>query len=139
MFINIINKENTCPTFKHPENWPQMSDLEKGHLLVKLIFLKLLAVVDFCDFEFKEARIFNVDSKSPCNKPKPPSRNIEKVREEIMSTRQRFDIYKNHLPNDIPSNDNLFKFLGLMTDRQSDNLHLKGKPLKQNVRGLLIL
>ena len=37
------------------DNWDQMSNVEKGHLLVKVIFLKLLAVVDFCDFEFNEA------------------------------------------------------------------------------------
>ena len=55
VFINMIHKENTCHTFKHPKDWAQMSDLEKGHLLVKVIFLKLLAVVDFCNFEFKEA------------------------------------------------------------------------------------
>ena len=90
----MIHKENTCPTFKHPENWPQMPDLEKGHLVVKVIFLKLLAVVDFCDFEFKEAsslfreieEFLNVDFRLACNKPKLPSRDIEKVREEIMST-----------------------------------------------------
>ena len=55
VFINTVHQENTCPTFKHPENWPQLSDLEKGHLLVNVIFLKLLSVIDFCDFEFKEA------------------------------------------------------------------------------------
>ena len=51
----MIYDENINPTFQHPDNWSEMSDLEKAHLLVKMIFLKLLAVVDFCDFEFKEA------------------------------------------------------------------------------------
>ena len=54
-----------------------------------------------------------------------------------MSTHQRFVFYRNHLPNDFPSNENLFKFLGLITDIQLDNLCLKGNPLsfKSNSKG----
>ena len=70
-----------------------------------------------------------MDSRLACNKPKPPPRDIEKVREEIMSTQQKFDFYKNNLPDDFPSKSNLFKFLGRMMDRQTGNLCLKGKPL----------
>ena len=90
----MIHEENMNPTFKHPENWSQLTDLEKGHLLVKVIFLKLLSVIDFCDFEFKEVgslfkeieEFLNVDTRLACNKPKPRTRDIEKVKQEIMST-----------------------------------------------------
>ena len=51
----MIYDENINPTFQHPDNWNELTDLDKAYLLVKVIFLKLLAVVDFCDFEFKEA------------------------------------------------------------------------------------
>ena len=27
VFVNIIHQENMNPTFKHLENWPQLSDL----------------------------------------------------------------------------------------------------------------
>ena len=81
----MIHLEDLDPTFEHPENWSQLSDLEKGHLLVKVIFLKLLSVIDFCDFEFKEVgslfkekeEFLNVDMRLACNKLKPPSRDIE--------------------------------------------------------------
>ena len=137
VFINMIHQENMSPTFKHPENWPQLSDLEKGHLLVRVIFLKLLSVIDFCDFEFKEVgslfkeieEFLNVDTRLACNKPKPPTRDIEKVKQDIMSTRKKFDFYQNDFPDEFPENNNLFKFLRLMTNRQTDHLRLKGKPL----------
>ena len=106
-------------------------------MLVKVIFLKFLTVVDFCDFEFKEASslfreiedFLNVDSRLACNKPKPPSRDLEMVREEIMSTCQKFDLHRNELSDDFPSNKDKFKFLRLLTDRKTDRLCLKGKPL----------
>ena len=46
-----------------------------------------------------------------------------------MATRTRFDFYKNNLPDDFPSNQGHFKFLGLLTVRKSDLLKLRGKPL----------
>ena len=61
--------------------------------------------------------------------PKPPSRNLEMVREEIMSSCQKFDLHRNELEDEFPSNEDKFKFLGLMTDRKTDRLCLKGKPL----------
>ena len=83
----MIQSENIKPTFHHPDDWDEMLDQQKGHLLVKVIFLKLLAVIDFCDFDFKEAsslfeeieRFLNSDSRLACNKPKPPTRDVEKV------------------------------------------------------------
>ena len=58
-------------------------------------------VIDFCDFEFKEVvslfkeieEFLNVDTRLACNKPKPPSRDIEKVKQEIMSTPKKFNFY----------------------------------------------
>ena len=50
VFINMVDNEDRHPTFVHPDNWNYMSDLEKSHMLVKATFLKLLSVIDFCDF-----------------------------------------------------------------------------------------
>ena len=137
VFINMVDDENKNPTFVHPDNWDYMTDLERSHMLVKVIFLKLLSVIDFCDFEFKETsslfkeieQFLNQDARLACNKPKPPLRDIQKVKDEILGTREKFDWFKNNMPNEFPSNNNMFKFLGLLTDRQTDQMRLKGKPL----------
>ena len=63
-----------------------------------------------------------------CNKAK-PDRHVEKVREEIMETRSRIDFYRNNMPDQFPSNDNKFKFLGILTDKQTDLKRLKEKAL----------
>ena len=46
-----------------------------------------------------------------------------------MATRSRFDFYKNNLPDDFPSNQDHFKFLGSLIEQKSDLLKLRGKPL----------
>ena len=51
------------------------------------------------------------------------------VREEVMSTRQKFDLHRNELEDQFPSNEDRFKFLELMTDRKTDRICLKEKPL----------
>ena len=135
VFISTIQKENECPSFKHPPNWSQLSDIEKAHLLVKVIFLKLLAIVDFSDMAFKEASslfkeidFLNQETRLECNKTK-QIRHVDKVQEEIMETRTRIDFYRNDSPDQFPSNNNKFKFLGILTDRETDMMRLKGKPL----------
>ena len=135
-FVSTVQEENQNPTFKHPTEWNTMSDIEKAHLLVKVLILKLLAVVDFSDFAFKETnslfqeieQFLNQDIRLECNKTK-PDRHIEKVREEIMETRSGIDFYRNDQLDQFPSNANKFKFLGIITDRQSDLMRLKGKAL----------
>ena len=137
VFINMVDNEDRHPTFVHPDNWNYMSDLEKSHMLVKAIFLKLLSVIDFCDFEFKETsslfeeleQFLNQDTRLACNKPKPPLRDVQQVKDEILGTRTKLDWFKNEDDNEYPSNNNMFKFLGLMTDRRTDQMRLKGKPI----------
>ena len=52
----MLAQENLVPTFSHPEDWDSMSDIEKAHLMVKVYFLKLLAIIDFSDYVFKEVQ-----------------------------------------------------------------------------------
>ena len=51
-----------------------------------------------------------------------------------MATHSKFDFYKNNLPDDFPSNQDHFKFLGLLTERKDDLLKLRGKPLSLKSR-----
>merc|ERR1712215_111260 len=64
-----------------------------------------------------------------CNKPKPNSRDVQQVKEEILNTRMKIDWFINRYPDEYPSNSGMFKFLGLMTDKQTDQMRLKGKPI----------
>ena len=90
----MVENEDKNRTFEHPNGWNYMSDIEKSHMLVKAIFLKLLSVIDFCDFEFKDTsslfkeieQFLNRDVRLACNKPKPPSRDVQKVKDEILAT-----------------------------------------------------
>ena len=41
----------------------------------------------------------------------------------------KIDFNRNDSPDEFPSNDKMFKFLGLLTDRETDVMRLKGKPL----------
>ena len=33
VFVNIIYDENASPTFQHPDNWNELTDLEKVHIM----------------------------------------------------------------------------------------------------------
>ena len=79
IFLSTLHEEELNPSFDHPSNWSELSDLEKAHLLVKTYFLKLLAITDFLDFLFKEVQslfthietFLNQDVRLECNKLKP--------------------------------------------------------------------
>ena len=86
IFLSTLLEEEQSPSFQHPPNWGQMSDLDKAHLLVKSYFLKLLAIIDFSDFSFKEVQslfsdieeFLNQDVRLDINKQKPQC-HIENV------------------------------------------------------------
>ena len=75
----MLCEEELKPSFPHPHDWSTLSDLDKGHLLVKNYFLKLLAMVDFSDFSLKSVQslfsdleeFLNQDVRLECNKIKP--------------------------------------------------------------------
>ena len=113
-----------------------MSDINKAHLMVKVYFLKLLTIIDFSDFVFKEVQslfsdiktFLNQDVRLECNKVK-PERHVDLIKDEIMVTTTKYDFYVNTQPDTFQSNKNCFKFLGLLTEKDSDNLRLRGKVL----------
>ena len=98
IYLSMIAQEDQHPSFPHPSNWSEISDLEKAHLLVKNYFLKLLALIDFSDFSLKSLTslfsdiedFLNRDIRLECNKIK-PDRYLESVRKEIEMTRQKID------------------------------------------------
>ena len=75
----MIAEEDQHTSFPQPSKWPEMSDLDKAHLLVKNYFLKLLALIDFSDFSLKSVtslfsdieEFLNRDIRLECNKIKP--------------------------------------------------------------------
>ena len=90
VYLSMVGRENQIPTFKLPDDSNKWFDLEKAHHMVKTLFLKLLAVVDFSDMSFKEVTslhepielFLNQDSGLERNKPKPP-RFVKEVKKEI--------------------------------------------------------
>ena len=96
IYLSMLSEENQKPSFPHPPNWPDMSDLEKAHLLVKNYFLKLLAMIDFSDFSLKSVQslfsdieeVLNQDVLLECNKVK-PERHLDSFRKEIEMTSQK--------------------------------------------------
>ena len=92
----MLSEEDQHPSFPHPSNWSDMSDLDKAHLLVKNYILKLLALIDFSDVSLKSVQslfsdiedVLNQDIRLECNKVK-PDRHVESVRKEIKMTRQK--------------------------------------------------
>ena len=138
IYLSMIAQEDKHPSFPHPSNWSSMSDLEKAHMLVKNYFLKLLALIDFSDFNLKSVtslfseieEFLNRDVRLECNKIK-PEQHLESVRKEIEMTRQKTDFHINALPNDYPNHKDHFKFLGLVTCKKEDTLKLRPKPLSE--------
>ena len=132
----MLAEEDQHPSFPHPSNWSDMSDLDKAHLLVKNYFLKLLALIDFSDFSLKSVQslfsdiedILNQDIHLECNKVK-PDRHLESVKKEIEMMRQKIDFHKNTSPDDFPTHKNHFKFLGLLTCKTTNALKLWSKLL----------
>ena len=51
-----------------------------------------------------------------------------------MTTRTKYDFFVNNLPDAFPTNNNCFKFLGLLTEHGSDLLRLRGKALSLKSR-----
>ena len=90
IFLSMLCEEDQSPSFHHPPNWNEMSDLDKAHLLVKTYFLKLLAMIDFSDFSLKSVQslfsdiedFLNQDVRLECNKLK-TERHLDSIRQEI--------------------------------------------------------
>ena len=66
----------------------------------------------------------NVDTRLECNQPKTARPDIQAVYEEIQRDRAKISDHQNDLPDDFPANSDLFKFLGLMTSPETDQLSL---------------
>ena len=56
IFLSMLSEEDQNPSFPHPPNWSDMSDLDKTHLPVENYFLKLLTMIDFSDFSLKSVQ-----------------------------------------------------------------------------------
>ena len=137
-FLPMIEAEDNNPTFDHPQNWNELSDQEKADLIVINNMIKLICIADFSSHYFKEVsslsktveQILNNDSRLDINAPKEDRPSLDNVLQEIQKTRTRVnkhqnsqeDYFKKKSPDD-------FSLLGLTTNRNSQLLSVKGKPI----------
>ena len=100
--------------------------------------IKLICVADFSSHYFKEVsslstfleQVLNKDSRLDINAPNEKQPNLDNVLQEIKKTRTRVnkhkknqaDSFKQKTPED-------FTLLGLTTNRNSQLLSVKGKPI----------
>ena len=54
VFLPQLEKELIQPSFPHPPDWESLSMVEKSNLLLIANFLKMLAIIDFCNMSVKE-------------------------------------------------------------------------------------
>ena len=88
---------------------------------------------------FTNIEIFlNKDIRLECKKVK-PERHVDLVKEEIMATHTKYDFYVNTKPDAFPSNKKCFKFLGLLTEHDTDLLRLRGKALSLKSDGNAVI
>ena len=101
VYLSMVEQKNKHLTFSHPPDWDKLSDLQKAHLMVKTLFLKLLAIVNFSDMSFKEMSslnsnkesFLNKDTRLEHNKPKPPQ-FVKEVKDEIWKSRTTIHLSK---------------------------------------------
>ena len=137
-FLPMIEAEDNTPTFDHPQNWNELSDQEKADLIVINNMIKLICIADFSSHYFKEVsslsktveQVLNNDSWLDINAPKEDRPSLDNVLKEIQRTRTRVnkhqnnqeDFFKQKSPED-------FSLFGLTTNRNSQLLSVKGKPI----------
>ena len=96
-FLPMIEEEEDHPTFTHPDNWKDLSTLEKAELLVISNQIKIFSVADFCSHFFKETsspskkvqEMLNKDSRLDINNATEERPAIDTVIEEIKRTTSR--------------------------------------------------
>ena len=143
IFLPQVENEDIDQTFPHPPDWDKLTILDKAKILLKVNFMKLLAVADFNNFAFKEVQslfldvqnFLNQDCRLEINKVKETRPDITEVQAEIERDRTKINKHQNNKPDDFPpSTKDDFKFLGLLTKRSTGDFRLRGKPISFKCR-----
>ena len=134
----MVEKEEKVPTFEHPTDWSQLSSQEKEDLIIINNMIKLICVSDFSSHYFKEVSSLNVaieeqlnkDSRLDINAPQEDRPDLSKVFLEIKRTTTRIYQHQNDEKDSFrPKTKDDFLLLGLSTNRSTQLLSVKGKPI----------
>ena len=150
VFLPMIEEEEINPTFAHPPNWNKLSSQEKADILVINNTINLICVADLSSHYFKDIfslsieveQILNKDSRLDINAQKEELPDLNNVLQEIKKTRIRINRHQNNQKDSFKqktSDD--FSLLGPTTNRSSQLLSVKGKPIlfKSRARAQCIL
>ena len=110
--------------------------------------IKLISIADFSSHYFKEVsslskifeQVLNNDSKLDINAPKEDRPSLDNVLKEIQRTRTRVNNHQNSQKDSFKKKSpDDFSLLGLTTNRNSQLLYVKGKPIsfKSRAKGTL--
>ena len=108
VYLPQVEREIENPSFPHPPNWDSLSMKEKANLLLCANFLKMLAIIDFCNMSVKEIQaldgevqnFLNQDSRLDRNMTGPVDRpDTSKVKEEILKDKNKVSGHKNSGPD----------------------------------------
>ena len=131
-FLPMIEEEDLSATFEHPENWDQLNLQEKADLTVINNMVKLICVAGFSSHYFKEVSSLstsieeqlNKDSRLDVNAPQEQHPDLKCVLQEIQRSRTKTNQHQNQ-----PKTKDYFLPLGLTTNRISQLMSVKGKPI----------
>ena len=134
----MIEEENLTATFEHPDNWDKLSLQEKADLIIINNMIKLICVADFSSHYFKEVsslstRIeeqLNKDSRLDINAPQEQCPDLKGVLQEIQRSRTKINQHQNQGEDSFQrKTKDDFSLLGLTTNRISQLMSVKGKPI----------
>ena len=138
VFLPMIEEEDVNPMFEHPQNWNQLNLQEKADLIVINNMIKLICVADFSSHYFKEVSSLstsieeqlNKDSRLDVNAPQDQHPDLKSVLQEIQRTRTKINQHQNEGKDSFqPKTKDDFSLLGLTTNRASQLMSVKGKPI----------
>ena len=130
VFLPMIEAEDINPTFEHPQNWDKLSNQEKADLIFINNLIKLICVADFSSLSKSIEQVLNKDSRLDINAPKENRPPLDNVLQEIQRTRTSVKKHQNKQEESFKKRSPAdFSLLGLTTNRNSQLLFVKDKPV----------
>ena len=120
VYLPQVEREIKKPSFPHPPNWDSLSMKEKANLLLCANFLKMLAIIDFCNMSVKEIQALDDEVQKFLNQDSRLDRNMtglvdrpdtNKVKAEILKDKNKVIKHQNSEPDGFPEiPENTFKW-----------------------------
>ena len=138
VFLSIIKEKETNHTFEHLSNWNQLTTQKKANLMVINNMIQLICVADFSFHYFKEIlslctdieKLLNKDTRLDMNAPQDKHPNLKNVILEIQRTRTNINLNQDDGKDSFKAkSSDYFSPLGLTTNRLSQLMSVKGKPI----------